>query len=287
MSQRIALNTSLREFVYGGAAVAAFLLILCITAFGQERFAQDRINSERLQRFDQSGRSDQNAPADQNDRSDQNRRFDRQDRFDRGGRGGHNQPGQFDFYVLALSWSPSFCEASRERGQGGNRSQQQQCGSRPYSFVVHGLWPQHERGFPRECQVPAPRLARSIVSTMLDLMPSERLVFNQWDRHGTCSGLNGQQYFETVRKAREAVQIPPKFHELGEYKMVTPDEVEDAFVTANPGLAREGIAVTCDSRRLSEVRICMTKDLNFRSCPEIDRRACRNEKVVMPPVRGG
>jgi ribonuclease T2 len=153
--------------------------------------------------------------------------------------------------------------------------------------VVHGLWPQHERGFPRECQVPAPRLSRSIVSTMLDLMPSERLVFNQWDRHGTCSGLNGQQYFETVRKAREAVQIPAKFHELTEYKMVTPDEVEEAFVAANPGLSREAIAVTCDSRRLSEVRICMSKDLGFRSCSEIDRRSCRNEKVVMPPVRGG
>lgn len=267
----------LREFVYGGAAAAAFLLILCITAF-----AQDRINSERLQNFDQD-----NAPPSSSDRRfNQRDRFDQRDRFNQGGRGQHNQPGQFDFYVLALSWSPSFCEASRERGQGG-RNQQQQCGARPYSFVVHGLWPQFERGFPRECQVPAPRLARSVVNTMLDIMPSERLVFNQWDRHGTCSGLNGQQYFETVRKARETVQIPSNFHELTEYKMVTPDEVEEAFVTANPGLSREGMSVTCDTRRLSEVRICMTKDLNFRNCPEIDRRSCRSQKVVMPPVRGG
>ena len=27
-----------------------------------------------------------------------------------------NAPGEFDFYVLALSWSPSFCEAAEERG---------------------------------------------------------------------------------------------------------------------------------------------------------------------------
>ncbi|MET0866528.1 MAG: hypothetical protein ABWY35_00405 [Pseudorhodoplanes sp.] len=318
MSQRYSIKHGLRQFVYGGAAVAALLVILCITAFGQsaaenvapdrqdrpaqdrptqdrpaperfapERFAQDRINSERLQRFDQGERSDQGQRFDQNRRFDQRSRFDQGNRFDQGGRGQNNQPGQFDFYVLALSWSPSFCEASRERGQGGSRAQQQQCGARPFSFVVHGLWPQHERGFPRECQVPAPRLSRSIVDTMLDLMPSERLVFNQWDRHGTCSGLNGQQYFEIVRKAREAVQIPAKFHELTEYKMVTPDEVEESFLSANPGLSRDGIAVTCDSRRLSEVRICMTKDLSFRSCTEIDRRSCRNEKVVMPPVRGG
>ena len=58
-----------------------------------------------------------------------------------------NAPGEFDFYVLALSWSPSFCEAAQERG-GLGKSQQMQCGGRPYSFVVHGLWPQNERGFP-------------------------------------------------------------------------------------------------------------------------------------------
>jgi ribonuclease T2 len=90
-----------------------------------------------------------------------------------------NEPGQFDFYVLALSWSPSFCEASGERGT----PPQQQCGARPYSFVVHGLWPQYENGFPEFCQQPAPRLNRNIVSSMLDLMPAPRLIFHEWDRH--------------------------------------------------------------------------------------------------------
>ena len=69
--------------------------------------------------------------------------------------------------------------------------------------------------------------------------------------------------------------------------MVAPDEVEEAFVQTNPGLARDAIAVTCDSRRLGEVRICVGKDFRFRSCPEIDARACRRDKLVMPPVRGG
>ena len=68
-----------------------------------------------------------------------------------------NDPGQFDFYVLSLSWSPTFCEASGERGT----PPQQQCGARPYSFVVHGLWPQYESGFPEFCQQPAPRLDRN------------------------------------------------------------------------------------------------------------------------------
>jgi ribonuclease T2 len=194
-----------------------------------------------------------------------------------------NQPGQFDFYVLALSWSPSFCEATAERG----REAREQCGARPYSFVVHGLWPQYEKGFPEFCQVPAPRLDRNIVSTMLDLMPSPRLVFNEWDKHGTCSGLSARAYFETVRKARAVVKIPQDYLDLKSPLNVTPDEVEAAFVKFNPGLKPTGVAVTCDSRRLSEVRVCLNKDFGFRDCPEIDRRACRRDKLVMPPVRGG
>jgi len=31
----------------------------------------------------------------------------------------------------------------------------------------------------------------------------------------------------------------------------------------------------------------MGKDLKFRDCNEIDRRACRRDKLIMPPVRGG
>ena len=69
---------------------------------------------------------------------------------------------------------------------------------------------------------------------------------------------------------------------------MTPGEVEEAFVKVNPGLPRDAIAVTCDSRRLGEVRICVGKDFQFRSCPEVDTRGvCRRDKVVMPPVRGG
>ena len=197
-----------------------------------------------------------------------------------------NAPGEFDFYVLSLSWSPSFCEEASERG-GSGRSAQAQCGGRPFSFVVHGLWPQYEHGFPDYCQRPSPRLDRNIMSSMLDLMPAPGLIFNEWDKHGTCSGLPARAYFETIRKARAAVKIPPEYLELSEAKTVAPAEIEDAFVKANPGLSNAAIAVTCNRKRLSEVRICMSKDLQFRDCEEIDRRACRRDEVVMPPVRGG
>jgi ribonuclease T2 len=194
-----------------------------------------------------------------------------------------HQAGQFDFYVLALSWSPSFCQATAERG----REAREQCGERPYSFVVHGLWPQYERGFPRSCQVPAPRLNRNIMTSMLDLMPAPRLIYHQWDQHGTCSGLEAQSYFDLVRKARDAVKIPESYEALNAPITVDPNEVEEAFVKANPGLSPSAIAVTCDSTRLSEVRICLTKELRFRDCAEIDRRTCQRDRLIMPPVRGG
>ena len=166
-----------------------------------------------------------------------------------------NAPGEFDFYVLSLSWSPSFCAAASERGNTG-RGVRTQCGGRPYSFVVHGLWPQYERGFPNYSQRPAPRLDRNVMTSMLDLMPAPGLIYNEWDKHGTCSGLGGRGYFETIRKARAAVKIPSEYLDLATPLTVTPGAVEEAFIKANPGLSASAIAVPCDSRRLGEVRIC-------------------------------
>jgi ribonuclease T2 len=190
-----------------------------------------------------------------------------------------NQPGIFDYYLLSLSWSPSFCETSRS---GDN---QLQCGSRPYSFVVHGLWPQFEKGFPEACQVPPPRLDRRIVDSMLDLMPSRSLVFHEWDAHGTCSGLSQRDYFDTVRKARAAVTIPAEYVQPQAPLTVTPRDVIDSFIKANAGLPANGIELDCDRTRLREVRICLSRDLHFRACTD-NRNACRPDKVVMPPARG-
>ena len=194
------------------------------------------------------------------------------------------EPGQFDYYILALSWSPSYCEA--RQGRARNRSQERQCDGRPFSFVVHGLWPQYDRGFPSYCQVPPPRLDRNIVGSMLDLMPSPRLIFHEWDQHGTCSGLSPRAYFDDVRKARAAVKIPPEYVELESSTSVTPREVAEAFLRANPGLSPRAISVFCDRTWLTEVRICLGKDLPFRDCTETRRHACRLDRARMPAVRG-
>lgn len=196
--------------------------------------------------------------------------------------GEQSTPGQFDYYVLSLSWSPSFCESN----SGRNRNSDEQCNrGRPYAFVVHGLWPQYERGFPQNCGE-APWIDRELIRSMTDIMPAYGLVLHEWKTHGTCSGLSGQDYFRLVRRANEHVKIPPRFVRVNDYLTVSPNEIERAFIESNPGLAGDMVSVTCDRRHLREVRICMNKDLSFRACPDAERRACRSPEVVMPPVRG-
>src|SRR5260370_36961329 len=125
-----------------------------------------------------------------------------------------NAPGQFDFYVLSLSWSPSFCAGAAERGSTAAAANAQ-CGPRPYSFVVHGLWPQYEKGFPEYCQLPAPRLDHHIVNSMIDLMPAPHLIFNELDHHDTRSGQPPPPSFDTARNPRPTAKSPlhhPDFH---------------------------------------------------------------------------
>ncbi|MFT0862250.1 ribonuclease T2 family protein [Ancylobacter sp. G4_0304] len=191
-------------------------------------------------------------------------------------------PGRFDHYVLTLSWSPTYCETE------GPRAEPSQCRrERPFAFVVHGLWPQFERGWPEYCQDPAPFVPEPVVRSMLELMPSRRLVLHQWRKHGTCSGLDATAYFDQVRRARAAVTIPEPFRRINDYRMVSPGEVEAAFRAANPGLEADMISVACDGRRLTEVKICLDRSLAFTPCEEVDRRACRTQRIVMPPMRGG
>lgn len=183
----------------------------------------------------------------------------------------------FDFYVLALSWSPTYCASA------GRNADPMQCrAAKPYRFIVHGLWPQHERGFPAFCRSGPRDAPREAVNSILDIMPSRGLARHEWRKHGTCSGLDPQAYFKTTRRAFDRVKIPPAFNSIADGNRMTPDAVETAFRLANPGLRNNAIAVDCANGRLKEVRICLTRDLGFRSCPAVDRRGCRAANIFVP-----
>jgi ribonuclease T2 len=186
-------------------------------------------------------------------------------------------PGSFDFYVLSLSWSPTYCLIT-------DRPDRRQCGDRSYGFVVHGLWPQYEAGYPDYCEGSAyERPPNEVVDSVLDIMPSHGLVHHQWRKHGTCAGLPHPDYFDLVREAFEVIEIPSEF--AGGSASLDPTAVERAFLSANPDLTPGGIAVTCKRGALSEVRICLTKDLDFRECDEVDRDSCRMGRISVPAIR--
>jgi ribonuclease T2 len=200
---------------------------------------------------------------------------------------GRNEAGNFAYYSLILSWSPTYCaSAGRERSD-------PQCDlsdGRHYAFVLHGLWPQHERGWPESCRTQErPYVPRSTINRMLDIMPSPRLVIHEYRKHGTCSGLPPNAYFDLARKLYAKVKVPPRYERPNRAFFVSPAELRDELVAANPGLKPDMLAVACGGPggRLREVRICFSRDGEFRSCGrnEEQRRLCSQARMYVPPVR--
>jgi ribonuclease T2 len=191
-----------------------------------------------------------------------------------------NMPGDFDFYVLALSWSPGFCDT------GGAGKAHAQCASGAHlGFVVHGLWPQYQHGYPSDCSgIRSP--SQLALQAAKGLYPDEGLARFEWRKHGTCSGKSPSDYFADVRKARETIIIPPPFRAATQAQTWTPIDIQRAFIAVNPRLRPGMLAVECYAGELDEVRICFSKDLHdFVACPEVSRRFCYTQQVSVPPMR--
>jgi ribonuclease T2 len=188
-----------------------------------------------------------------------------------------DRPG--DFYVLSLSWSPTWC--ATDTGAGDSPQCDEGAG---HGFIVHGLWPQYEAGYPQFCAGNRPdRIPSELADSVTDIMPDRQLVFHQWRKHGTCSGLAAKAYFATIRAALGQVAIPASFRSPPREEIVSAGEVEQAFLQANRGLKPGGIAVSCAAGWLEEVRICLTRELAFRTCGEVDQRGCRQARLRLPP----
>lgn len=188
--------------------------------------------------------------------------------------------GEFDYYLMSMSWSPQYCASPA-----GSRDTVQCGDQRRYAFVLHGLWPQYDRGWPQFCAT-SQTLSNALVEKMLDVMPSRRLVRHEWDKHGVCTGLSAADYFGKARAAFQNIKIPNTMQNPRDARTVAPARIRDEVAAANPGLAKDAISVTCTGRFLSEVRVCLGKDLKGRACPaEITRQACRVAEVIVQPVR--
>lgn len=190
------------------------------------------------------------------------------------------QAGDFDYYVLALSWTPSWCEET-----GDDRGSPQCDAGQGYGFAVHGLWPQYEDGWPSYCRTVERDPSRSMTSNMADVMGSGGSAWYQWKKHGRCAGLSADAYFELVREAFASVERPEVFRQISDTIMLPASVVEEAFLEANPAFEADGVTVTCKESRIQEVRICLNKDLSPRLCSDDTRWDCLVDNADMPPIR--
>jgi ribonuclease T2 len=195
-----------------------------------------------------------------------------------------NTAGIFDYYVLSLSWSPSFC------GTPAGKENHTQCApERRFAFVVHGLWPQFNEGWPEFCATEEAWVPEQQIDTLMDIMPSRRLIIHEWRKHGSCSGLSQANYFGAIRILRERLRIPARYLLPAAEIRTTPQQLVRDFVQSNKNLTAEMMSVQCgnarDTARLSELRICLDRKGAFTPCGRNEARHCRARQLIMPEVR--
>lgn len=188
--------------------------------------------------------------------------------------------GDFDYYVLALSWSANWCAL-----EGDDRDDPQCDVGRGLTWVVHGLWPQYEDGWPSYCRTVERDPSRGETAAMADVFGGAGSAFYQWKKHGRCAGLSSRDYYGTARAALDSIALPPVFDALRRDVKLPALVVEEAFLEANPGMMRDQITITCTDGMIQEARICLTKDLEPRRCGEDTIRDCRMQDAVMEAVR--
>ena len=191
-----------------------------------------------------------------------------------------DRAGAFDHYILALSWNAAWCVA-----EGDGRGADQCDANGAYGFILHGFWPQHERGWPDYCETEARDPSRAETAAMADIMGSGGLAWYQWKKHGRCSGLDPADYFAVARAAWENVRRPAVLREVEKRLRLDPGVVEAAFLEANPALEADGVTVTCRGGFFREVRICLTKELEPRPCTGRARIDCESASVIFVPMR--
>lgn len=188
--------------------------------------------------------------------------------------------GEFDYYVLALSWSPNWCAIE------GDAKNSPQCeASEDHGWIMHGLWPQYHRGWPSHCRTTERNPPRHVTDDMADIMGTSGLAWYQWKKHGTCSGLSGEDYFSTAREAYSSVTRPAVFRKLDATVTLPASVVEDAFLKANPELEPDMLTITCRDGFIQEARVCLSKSLEPVPCGRDVIKDCTLERARFDPIR--
>jgi ribonuclease T2 len=187
------------------------------------------------------------------------------------------QSGQFDYYLLSLSWAPTYCLTHGDDGA--------ECSNKGYGFVLHGLWPQYNGGgYPQNCDTRF-QLTSEAAAKGRTIYPSERLMSHEWQAHGTCSGVSALDYFSTADRATAAVSIPAAFNAPRSDQSLTAPQIIELFHRANPQMPDDSMTVACSRATMSEVRVCLTRGLVVRACGQGVRNSCPRVPLRLPASR--
>jgi len=185
--------------------------------------------------------------------------------------GAQDRAGQFDHYLLALSWMPAFCAL-----EGDRRADARCAPGTGLGWMVHGLWPQHAGGdWPEYCQTAERAPSRRETAAQADLFGAAGAAWHQWNKHGRCTGLSAATYYALTREALAQLVLPEVFDAIRTPLSVAPEVVEAAFIEANPALTQEMMITTCRNGAIVELRLCLTRGLEPRPCERaLLRREC-------------
>ncbi len=210
-------------------------------------------------------------------------------------------PARFDFYLLALTLEPAFCEDGNTRI--GQCRALDAASFRRTPLVLHGLWPERrqQNAYPRDCDGPPLSLQPATRAALSRWMPGARegLDRHEWRTHGTCSGLDDDHYYlaaiAATRRANAALGVAIRSH-AG--RAVTAAALRSAADRAEPGFG-EHLVFVCRTLRsddpykrrrphLLEVRVCLDDDGaqgapgSLLRCADVGRRdqGCGGQFIV-------
>jgi ribonuclease T2 len=76
------------------------------------------------------------------------------------------------------------------------------------------------------------------------------------------------------------------FQAPNEQLKMAPEDIEQAFMTANANLRPDNMAISCSNGELVDVRFCLAKDLStYAVCRKVARHSCQRGSLVIAPVR--
>ena len=194
-----------------------------------------------------------------------------------------NLVGDFDFYVLALSWQSAFCEMNQKKVECRQQALRDYSASR---FSLHGLWPnrlndkKHTYAY---CNVDRHMVQADKKRRWCDLgevfvdselerkMPGVKscLHMHEWVKHGKCSGMKIEKYFDMSLNLLDAFSTTGLARIIGANigRSVLRRDLFAAWKKEFPAV-KGSLALRCRKRKgrsyLTEVRIGLKKVLRER-----------------------